>query len=75
MVKEEFVSELQWFTDYYKYDMLKEQSHIWFMLSKEYTQRDFHQALIEHIRTDEFPTFPAYGKIYQQLIKIKRPIQ
>lgn len=76
MTREEFAKEVEWFCSYYERPNLNETMFkLWFYLSEKYTKAEFSKALARHIEYDEFPNFPAYGKIYQQLIKIRRPIQ
>jgi len=75
VVKEEFEKEMEWFVSYYGFDLTKHMAPVWLELLKNYTAEQLHRALMQHIRDDEQPFFPAFGKINQQLSKFVRPIQ
>lgn len=73
MNEEQFISEIAWFCEYYSgYVMNSRMIKVWFALATRYTQGQLRQAMMDHIKNDENPNFPAFGKIYKQLIKIKR---
>lgn len=75
MENKEFVGEMEWFCEYYEYKMNGRMMKVWYQLAAVYTVEYFRKALRDHIRFDEQPFFPAFGKIHQQLIKTKRLAQ
>lgn len=64
MTKEEFIIEMDWFTAYYGYQMNQIMASIWFEAFEKFKKENFKIALLNHIKKDENPFFPALGKIY-----------
>jgi hypothetical protein len=76
MKEEEFLGEMKWFCEYYsEFKPNKRLIKVWIVLTSTYTVDQLRRAMMEHIKVDDNPNFPAFGKIYQQLIKIKRVAQ
>lgn len=76
MNKEEFEREINWLCEYYgDFIMSKKMKNVWLELSEKYEVYQFHQALMDHIKFDEQPFFPAFGKITYRLNKIVRTVQ
>jgi hypothetical protein len=66
MTKDEFLIEMDWFTEYYDYKMNKKMVEIWFESLKKYSQKVLNEGLKNHLNCDETTFFPSLGKIYKQ---------
>jgi hypothetical protein len=67
MTREEMKRELEWFAAYYDAKLNKAKAEVWFELFKDRSVERFHTALMKHVQNDQYPTFPAAGKITELL--------
>jgi hypothetical protein len=71
MTKEEFFPVIGEFLEFYDHKFSDTQTKIWFNTFEPYSIEIFSNALSEHIAHDEFPGFPAIGKIMKNLPRAK----
>jgi hypothetical protein len=67
MTKEEFLSEMTWFLEYYDKKLNDIQTKIWFEAFSNYSKEVFANSLKNHIKTSEVPFMPSLGNIYNPI--------
>lgn len=70
MTEKEFVKELTWFAEYYEKKLNKIQSRMWYEVFKKYPAADFHNALMEYLRSSKIDRFPAIGDVREKIVFI-----
>jgi len=58
---------MKWFAEFYDKTMKPIEMKIWFEMFQNLTVQKLHDALLNHIRHDDQPWFPAPGKITLQI--------
>lgn len=71
MTEAEFKEQIEWFLDFYGQTMTRVQYQVWLQLFGNLSVTEFLEALNYHIRTDQYNSFPAPGKITAALEAIE----
>lgn len=69
MTKEEFLSEMNPFAQFYEKQLSDLQTRVWYQRFTELDLQQFHNALIKHIDTDLDSRFPSIGKVKSAVYK------